>query len=66
MRPDLHFLYAVFEETLIIVAFVREIHRAQGRVDRKEAIVELTDTICKRSLVGESKPGIGVGSGPFN
>jgi hypothetical protein len=32
MRPDLHFLYAVFEETLIIVAFVVEIRRAQGTV----------------------------------
>jgi hypothetical protein len=27
-RPDLHFLYAVFEETLIILAFALEIRRA--------------------------------------
>ncbi len=31
MRPDLHFLYAVFEETLIVVAFAREIRLAQRK-----------------------------------
>jgi hypothetical protein len=30
-RPDLHFFYAVFEEALIILAFVLEIRRAQGK-----------------------------------
>ncbi len=30
-RPDLHFLYAVFEETVIVVAFVLEIRRAQRK-----------------------------------
>jgi hypothetical protein len=31
LRPDLHFLYAVFEETLIVIAFVTEIRRAQAK-----------------------------------
>ncbi len=31
-RPDLHFFYAVFEETLIVVAFVLEVRRAQSKL----------------------------------
>ena len=30
-RPDLHFFYAVFEETVIILAFVLEIRRVQAK-----------------------------------
>jgi hypothetical protein len=37
-RPDLHFLYAVFEETLIVVAFAREIRHAQRNMGPVPAV----------------------------
>ena len=36
-RPDLHFFYAVFEETVIILAFALEVRRAQKKLPRPTA-----------------------------
>ena len=37
-RPDLHFFYAVFEETLIVVAFILEVRRAQSKPARPATV----------------------------